>query len=87
MPLDIQSKKIDFDMNSISEQNNFDKKQVVLIMRVFERLFNAKRPLILLGHGVKSSKINKILKSFLEDNNIPASLTWPMTDFLNLITN
>ena len=49
-------------MNSISEQNNFDKKTSgVNYERVFERLFNAKRPLILLGHGVKSSKINKIL--------------------------
>jgi len=82
VPLDIQSKKIEFDINSMSEQNNFDKKiSGVNYEKVFERLFNAKRPLILLGHGVKSSKINKILKLFLEENNIPVSLTWPMTDF------
>ena len=53
-------------MNSISEQNNFDKKTSGVNYERVLRDYLTPNDLILLGHGVKSSKINKILKSFLK---------------------
>ena len=81
IPLDIQSQKIKLDQTNLIEKppktviNKHD------FRKFFERLSRAKRPLFLLGHGVKSGKIQKKLKNILKTNSIPASLTWPMTDF------
>jgi len=84
IPLDIQSKKINSNNNLIIERNNYQNiSHKIDFNQILERLFLAKKPLILLGHGVKSGKIEQTLKLFLEKNNIPVSLTWPMTDFFH----
>ena len=49
---------------------------------VASKLSSATRPVILLGHGVKCSRQESVVRRLIEDYSFPASLTWPMADFL-----
>ena len=82
IPFDVQSKRIiQREWNSIyyevSEPSNKDMKNV------YNLIENAKRPIILGGHGIKLSKCIDLFKSCIEKLNIPVLLTWSGTDILD----
>ena len=58
---------------------NIDKK----INLVIKNLKNSKRPLIHLGHGVKLSNAQKIVKKFFNKHKIPFGLTWNADDLIS----
>ena len=74
VPLDIQSAQIDFDESLIDKEIDFkkkvspNKKEIDIIT---ERLNNSKRPVVLIGSGVKSSASEKFFQTFVEKNKIP----------------
>lgn len=74
VPLDIQSAQIDFDVSLIDKKIDFEKPlypnqdQIDIIA---EKLNKSKRPVVLIGSGVKSSESEKILQTFIEKNKIP----------------
>ncbi|QOR60665.1 hypothetical protein [Bathycoccus sp. RCC716 virus 3] len=82
IPFDVQSKRIiQREWNSIyyeiSEPSNKDMKNV------YNLIENAKRPIILGGHGIKLSKCIDLFKSCIEKLNIPVLLTWSGIDILD----
>lgn len=82
IPFDVQSKRIiQREWNSIyyeiSEPSNKDMKNV------YNLIENAKRPIILGGHGIKLSKSIDLFKSCIEKLNIPVLLTWSGIDILD----
>ena len=56
------------------------KKEIDLITK---KLKKSKRPLIHLGHGVKLSKSQKIIKKFFNKFKIPFVLTWNADDIIS----
>ena len=50
---------------------------------IIQKLKQSKRPLIHLGHGVKLSKSQKILKSFFNKYKIPFVVTWNADDVIS----
>jgi acetolactate synthase-1/2/3 large subunit len=82
IPFDIQSKRIiQREWNSINfemlEPSDKDMKNV------YNLIENAKRPVILGGHGIKLSKCIDLFKSCIEKLNIPVLLTWSGIDILD----
>lgn len=49
---------------------------------VVERLNQAKRPLVLGGHGVKLSEAEDLFKSFVTTHSLPTVLSWSAVDLL-----
>ena len=43
----------------------------------------SKRPLILIGNGVKLSKTTQLIKNFIKKNNLPYACTWGITDLFD----
>ena len=52
-----------------------------------ERLKKSKRPIIVIGNGVKISNTHKELKSFLKRTKIPYAVTWACHDLFNTNDN
>ena len=50
---------------------------------VIKKLKNSKRPLIHLGHGVKLSKAQKLVKTFFNKFKIPFVVTWNADDIIS----
>ena len=50
---------------------------------IIEQINNAKRPLILGGHGVKLSGAKKLFQSLIKKTGIPTTLSWSGIDLLN----
>ena len=50
---------------------------------IIKKLKNSKRPLIHLGHGVKLSEAQKIVKIFFNKFNIPFVVTWNADDIIS----
>ncbi len=74
VPLDIQSAQIDFEESLIYKKIDFKKPvnpnqdEIDLIS---EKLNKSKRPVFLIGSGIKSSDSEKIFQSFIKKNKIP----------------
>ena len=82
IPFDVQSKRIiQREWNSINfeitEPSDKDMKNV------YKLIENAKRPVILGGHGIKLSKCIDLFKTCIEKLNIPVLLTWSGIDILD----
>ena len=74
VPLDIQSAQIDFDLSLIGKQISFDEPKNPTeneILTVAEKLNKSRRPVVLIGSGIKSSGSEEILHTFVEKNKIP----------------
>lgn len=74
VPLDIQSAKIDFDESLIDKEIDFKKPanpNQDEIDIITEKLNKSKRPVVLIGSGIKSSDSEKIFQTFVEKNKIP----------------
>ena len=85
IPANIQSTMIDEKKilknryKSIKEDFNIDKK----LNLVIKKLKNSKRPLIHLGHGVKLSQAQKLVKTFFNKFKIPFVVTWNADDIIS----
>ena len=66
--------KIDFDESLINEEIDFEKpvnpKQDEIDL-ITEKLNKSKRPVVLIGSGIKSSESEKIFQTFVEKNKFP----------------
>ena len=85
IPADIQNtmvdeKKISKDKYKVPKENfNIDSKLDLVV----KRLKNSKRPLIHLGHGVKLSEAQKLVKIFFNKFKIPFVVTWNADGIIN----
>jgi acetolactate synthase-1/2/3 large subunit len=88
IPFNIQSSNVDipnWDMISFPE----DKKSISseydqsLYEKTYEILKNAERPLVVGGNGVRLSKSNLLMQSFVEKHSIPFLLTWSAIDIID----
>ena len=85
IPADIQNamideKKISKNKYKAPKENfNIDTK----LNLVIKKLKNSKRPLIHLGHGVKLSAAQKLVKIFFNKFKIPFVVTWNADDIIN----
>ena len=85
VPLDIQASMIDADL--LAEENNesfatineIDKEQIAEIHALIQQ---AKRPLILAGHGIRLSGAADAFSELVETLNIPVVTTWNALDLL-----
>lgn len=91
VPLDVQSKITNgdgFSALTVSrcspDAENFeaDPKMQSACASIGDRLMAAKKPLLVIGHGVASSGHTATIRNFVRDHRLPVSLTWPMMDFL-----
>ena len=83
VPFDVQSKVIEdrgvqvgttiFSNPKISSDTDY----------ILAALAQAKRPVVLGGHGVKLAKAEKAFKQFIEDHNLPTVLSWSAVDLLD----
>ena len=81
IPLDIQGKMIDtetllhFDKmeEGLEKESELDDQ---IIDRVYELLNKARRPLLLIGHGVVASHRQTAIRDLVESFNIPVLATW-----------
>ena len=83
IPLDIQSRKVIIP----TDYQPLLKKQTIACKKkipnyLIEKIIQSKRPLFLMGHGVKSSKSEKLARDLIKYSNIPVCVTWPMIDLL-----
>ena len=85
IPLDVQAvnipnwnelKKFVPDGNTISKL--VDKK----LDQLYKGLSSSSRPLLLVGHGVRLSKANKVLEMFVNKMKIPCVFTWNACDMI-----
>ena len=59
---------------------NISKSQIVQSIKMIKQ---SKRPLILIGNGVKLSKTTQLIKNFIKKNNLPYACTWGITDLFD----
>ncbi len=91
VPLDVQSKITNGDgFNALTvsrhslDAENFeaDPKMQSACASIGDRLMAAKKPLLIIGHGVASSGHVDTARKLVRKHRLPVSLTWPMIDFL-----
>ena len=81
VPFDIQAKQTPFrDWVKFIESDlpNLEHSDYII-----EQINNAKRPLILGGHGIKLSGAKKSFQSLIKKTSIPTTLSWSGIDLLN----
>lgn len=73
IPLDLQSSNVEIPEHSTIDFLKYNSPQIREkdISSVFEKLNEAKRPVVLIGSGIRSAHAEKELKEFIEKNNIP----------------
>jgi len=84
IPADIQNAMID-EKKILKNRYNEPKKSFDIDKKlnlIIKKLKNSKRPLIHLGHGVKLSDAQKLVKSFFNKFNIPFVVTWNADDVI-----
>ncbi len=85
IPMDLQKKNISlknlkpFKTKKL-KQNNKSKKMTDLLFNKFKK---AKKPVIILGGGIKYSKAENNLKKFLKIFNVPVVTTWSGVDLID----
>lgn len=91
IPLDVQSASAkwtkvfqdDLKTMAISSSSSMGNENIVKVGRlVINKIADSKRPLILVGHGVKTSQQVDSLRDLLRANRVPVVLSWPTFDFL-----
>jgi len=88
IPLDIQAsrinlkkiKKFDVKKEGLNNQNPEPKKDIIL--NVIDKLKKARRPLIIMGHGVILANAKKIAKKLINKFKIPIQTTWNSLDLI-----
>jgi len=84
VPLDIQSKKIKLKKSSFKKPKTIgiDSKIQKQCNYFFKELRISKRPLVMVGHGVRTSGSEKLCKKFIEKFCLPSVFTWNAKDIL-----
>lgn len=82
IPLDIQSKLINYPRKFVKTKKiikkfNFNPKNII------DELKKSKRPLLIIGHGVRLSESEKELSKLIRKLNIPFLTTWNALDLQN----
>lgn len=84
VPLDIQASEINVDelIGFKPALDNQDEITMDEIGLVYSYLNNAKKPLILFGHGIIASEVSRETRLLMNKLNIPALCTWRAKDLL-----
>jgi acetolactate synthase I/II/III large subunit len=82
IPLDVQAKEIDMITCNgfITEKKHQDLSYIV--NQIIEDLNKAKRPIVLVGNGVRLAKAESRFLKFIDKTKIPVLTTWKAMDFL-----
>jgi len=85
LPLDVQAALIDETklQGFSSEYKELISQAYLPMAEIIKLLNNAKRPLILVGNGIKLAGAEETLLIFAEKNQIPILLTWKTVDLLD----
>jgi acetolactate synthase-1/2/3 large subunit len=87
IPMDIQSAQVELDhcpqyvAPAITDTKKQNIKQQVT--EVIEKIKNAKRPLLWLGHGIRLAGAEGLIGSLLEKTKIPALVSWQGIDMID----
>lgn len=83
IPLDVQAAEIDEqNLQKFSAPSSSKDSYNPILFDIKETLESAKRPLVLVGNGVKLAGMENVLCDFLHKNALPALLTWKTIDML-----
>ena len=86
IPLDIQAKEIVVEDSASQSSNLIAAETDSIADTMFDEIANAiltaKRPIVLVGNGVRLSKSVDLFKTFIEQLNIPVLTTWKALDIL-----
>ncbi len=88
IPLDIQSSLMSSEESLSIPTFNFEthaepKFYAPAIDEIFRNLWEAKRPLLIIGGGIKAANVVNKTKDLVSKLGVPCSLTWRTTDFLS----
>ena len=83
LPVDVQNSLISYTLLDKVEIKNTKYDIIDLVTQAAEKLKNSKRPLFLLGHGVKISGANELAKEMIEFLNCPFVVSWGGFDNIN----
>ena len=84
IPLDIQAKEIKVEpLEQIVVEKSLSNLDARLIDQIITSWNEARRPVLLLGNGVRISNCVDLVKNLLQISNTPALLTWKALDFLD----
>lgn len=92
LPLDVQSATVDWhDLKTADKKETpLNTSQISSLKKlksncssIAKMIVGAKRPLVVIGYGVKSAQQTERVRNLVSLNSIPVSLTWPTTDFLS----
>lgn len=84
IPLDIQSKEVEIPLAYNYNFNSLKTSRKSKIQKtIINKILKSKKPLFLIGHGVKSSKSVDIARELIKYSKIPVCVTWPMMDLLS----
>jgi acetolactate synthase I/II/III large subunit len=83
IPLDIQASKVELaPLQKITPERSSSKLSEQLMDKILSDWSSAKRPILLLGNGVRLSGGLSVSKSLVNETNTPCLLTWKALDFL-----
>ena len=83
VPLDIQSKNISYKHgknNLIKKNINKNKKKKINL--IYEKILKSKRPIVIVGNGVRFSNSEDLLNIFLKKTMIPCLTVWNSHDII-----
>ena len=84
IPMDLQRKKIIKNkLKSFNQNVKFNYKINIDSKKICKEFIKSKKPVIILGGGIKYSKTEKKLNSFLKNFNIPITTTWSGVDLID----
>ena len=82
IPLDIQAATIVPKLLKKQYKPKAEKKVIINFEKINQMLINAKRPLFLIGHGVRLSKSTSLTQKLINKYRIPFVTTWNASDLL-----
>jgi acetolactate synthase-1/2/3 large subunit len=83
VPLDLQSMRIVAQEVHKNYEHKLPMATSDQILSVVNALKSAKKPLLWLGYGIRSSRAEDVLKDFLVKHNIPFLLSWAGSDLID----
>ncbi len=79
VPFDIQSKVTTMNPWKFAKQDQKNS----LCDKTFEIIKGSKRPVVICGNGVRLSRSNNLLKTFIEKHSLPTLFTWSAIDVID----
>lgn len=81
IPLDVQA--ADVDIEKLHGFKPFEENEEPDLFQMVTALFEAKRPIVLVGNGVRLAKAENEFYKFMHTTGIPVLTTWKALDFLD----